>query len=342
MANEKQVFMKLLRIFVVTMILATVASACRTSKPYRRCEGVVWGTTFHITYSSNAVLDDSIRAIMREVDESLSAYNESSLVSRINRCETDVTDSMFRNVFMESLRINKISGGRFDPTIAPLSKLWGFDTKEAVKRQPSRERLDSVMHLVGIADCRLAGEGRVVKKDSLTTFNFSAIAKGYGCDLIGQMLSRNGVTDYMVEIGGEIVVRGKNSRGSDWRIMIDAPVNSADSIVHDGMAVIEIDSCAVATSGNYRNYKILDGEVVGHTMNPFTGLPAKSDILSVTILAPECITADAIATACMIMPLDSARIMVEGLDGVSAMFVTANDNGEWKLVPTTGFPEITH
>ncbi len=329
-------------IIAVVFTLTSVLSGCRTAKPYRQCEGVVWATTFHITYSSNVVLDDSIRAIMREVDESLSAYNDASLVSRINRCDTDLTDSMFRRVFMESLRINEISGGRFDPTIAPLSKLWGFDTGEELKRQPAREQLDSVMRLVGIAGCSLTENAHIVKKDSLTTFNFSAIAKGYGCDLIGDMLSRNGVTDYMVEIGGEIVVRGKNSRGSDWRIMIDAPINNADSIVHDGMAVIEIDSCGVATSGNYRNYKILDGEVIGHTMSPFTGEPAKSNILSVTVLAPECITADAIATACMIMPLDSARIMVERLEGVSALFVTAKENGEWELVPTTGFPEIKH
>lgn len=329
-------------IMAMVLTVTSIAAGCMTSKPYRKCEGVVWGTTFHITYSSNAVLDDSIRAIMRDVDESLSAYNDSSLVSRINRCETNVTDSMFRRVFTESLRINKISGGRFDPTIAPLSRLWGFDAGEEISRQPEREKVDSIMRLVGIDACSLTEDGHVIKKSSQTTFNFSAIAKGYGCDLIGDMLSRNGVTDYMVEIGGEIVVRGKNSRGSDWRIMIDAPVYNADSVVHDGMAVIEIDSCAVATSGNYRNYKIIDGEVMGHTINPFTGQPAKSNILSVTVLAPQCITADAIATACMIMPLDSAKIMVERLYGVSAMFVTANDNGDWELVTTTGFPEITH
>ena len=314
---------------------------CTTSKPYHRTEGVVWNTTYHITYSSNVALDDSIQAVLHEVDMSLSTFNDSSLVSLINRGETDMTDTLFRRVFIESQYVNRASGGTFDPTVAPLVELWGFG-KDKDAEEPSVAAVDSALRLVGIDSCYLTADRRVVKKSPATTFNFSAIAKGYGCDLMGKMFRRNGVNDFMVEIGGEILVSGVSARGSKWRVMIDAPIPSNDSVIHDGMAVIEIDSCGVATSGNYRNYKKIKNFTVGHSISPVTGQPVQTDLLSVTIVAPECITADAFATACMLLPLDSAKAVIERCDGVSALFVTASDSGQWVLTPTTGFPDIRY
>lgn len=328
----------------ISLILAMVAGmwSCDTSKPYRSAEGMVWNTIYHITYSSNAILDDSIHAVMKRVEMSLSAFNDSSTVSRINRGERMAADSMFMRVFNESRRINSASGGAFDPTVGPLINLWGFGTSGRDTEPPSREAIDSVLRYVGIADCRIDSLGDVEKKDSLTTFNFSAIAKGYGCDEIGRMMRRNGVTDYMIEIGGEIVAAGKSPRGTLWRIRIDAPVECNDSVVHDDMAVIEVDSCGIATSGNYRNYRVIDGKAMGHTIDPSTGSPAHYEILSATVVAPECMTADALATACMAMPLDSATSMIESMPGVSALFVTAGDSARWSLHPTVGFPKISY
>lgn len=314
--------------------------SCDTRKPFRSAEGVVWNTVYHITYSSNVSLDDSIQAVMKMVEMSLSAFNNSSVVSRINRNESYATDSMFRKVFLESSRISAVSGGAFDPTVGALVNLWGFGTEGDKTDPPTAAVLDSARRLVGINDCRLDSAGFMVKKDSLTTFNFSAIAKGFGVDEIGRMMKRNGVDDYMIEIGGEIAVAGDSPRGSLWRIRIDAPVECADSVIHGNMGVVEVSDCGIATSGNYRNYRVIDGKSMGHTIDPFTGEPARSGILSVTVIAPECMTADALATACMVMPLDSAVAMVESQKGVSAMFVTAGDTAQWAVHLTAGFPTV--
>lgn len=318
-----------------------VFHSCDTRKPFRSAEGMVWNTLYHITYASNVSLDDSIQAVMKRVEMSLSAFNDSSVVSRINRNEDMTADSMFRKVFLESQRISRISGGAFDPTVGPLVNLWGFGTEGHETEPPAAAAVDSARRLVGIDSCHLAQGGIIVKKDSLTTMNFSAIAKGFGCDEIGRMMHRNGVDDYMIEIGGEIAVAGKSPRGSMWRIKIDAPVECNDSVIHDGMGVIEVDSCGIATSGNYRNYRVIDGRSMGHTINPFTGEPALSEILSATVIAPECMTADALATACMILPLDSAVTMIESQPGVSAMFITAGDTTQWAVTRTAGFPGIS-
>jgi thiamine biosynthesis lipoprotein len=331
-------------LFCASLILAVSALfvGCNSSKPYRTAQGVVWNTTFHITYASNVALDDSIHQVFRQVDMSLSTFNDSSLVSRINRCETTMTDSLFRRTFLESQRISQLSNGDFDPTVAPLVNLWGFGTNKDETNSPTQAQIDSALRHVGIRECHLNSDGTLTKKDSLTIFNFSAIAKGYGVDLIGQMLKRNGVNDFIVEIGGEVAVHGKSPRGGKWRVMIDAPIQNDSTVVHSNMAIIEIDSCGLATSGNYRNYHVLDDKVVGHTINPFTGKPANSSILSATIIAPECITADALATACMVMPLDSAKVFIEKQQGVSALFVTADSLGKWQLHPTANFPSLTH
>lgn len=333
--------MKRLDYLVVSLLLLALLPGCDTTKPYRTAEGMVWNTLYHITYSSNVPLDDSIQAVMKRVEMSLSAFNDSSVVSRVNRGETMMTDSLFRRVFLESKRISGLSGGAFDPTVGPLINLWGFGTTGKDTEPPTAEAVDSARNLVGIAGCYLGEDGTIIKKNPLTVMNFSAIAKGFGCDEIGRMMRRNGVDSYMIEIGGEIAMSGKSPRGGLWRIKIDAPIECNDSIIHDGMGVIEVDSCGIATSGNYRNYRVIEGQSMGHTINPFTGEPARSGILSATVIAPECMTADALATACMIMPLDSAMAMIESQPGVSAMFVTAGDSTRWSIHRTRAFPNIS-
>lgn len=314
--------------------------SCQHNNGFRSDDGMVWNTTYHIVYQSPVDMGDSIRSVFKEVDGSLSVFNDSSLVSRINRNSTDVPDTMLKDVFEESKRVNVLSYGAFDPTVGPLVDLWGFGRHRDSVRTVSPEVIDSILCSVGIADCSITPEGKLVKKHPGTFFNFSAIAKGYGCDKVGDMLAANNIDCYMVEIGGEIVVKGHNRQNSDWHVMIDAPVESSDSVIHERMAVIAVTDCGIATSGNYRNYKEVDGKRVGHTINPFTGSPANSEILSVTVVAPRCMTADALATACMVMSLDSAKAMIERIPDVGALFVTAGENGAWRLVSTSRFPEM--
>lgn len=302
-------------------------------------QGMVWNTMYHITYASNVSLDDSILAVMKQVENSLSVFNDSSLVSRVNRADSLQVDSLFAKVFVESQRINALSDGAFDPTVAPLVELWGFGKNKNIDHTPNSQEIDSVREYVGIADCRLT-DGYIVKKSPETKFNFSAIAKGYGCDMIGRMMQRNGVKNYMIEIGGEIALNGKSPHGGMWRIMVDAPIQSNDSVIHEQMAIIEVDSCGIATSGNYRNYHVIDGTPMGHSIDPFTGRPAITTILSATVIAPDCLTADALATACMIMSLDAATAMIENIPGAAALFVTVDPIARWELHTTSRFPTI--
>ncbi len=334
--------MNRLRLFITAIAAVVLITSCDSRKPFHSASGMVWNTVYHITYSSNVLLDDSVQAVMRRVEMSLSVFNDSSVVSRINRGETDMTDSMFRRVFFESQRVNRISGGAFDPTVGALVDLWGFGTDGRDVPEPGYEAVDSARRLVGILECHIDSIGRITKKDPLTMMNFSAIAKGYGCDEIGRMFRRNGVDDYMVEIGGEIAVAGKSPRNSLWHISIEAPVECNDSVIHDGMGVVEVDSCGIATSGNYRNFRVMGGQSMGHTIDPSTGRPVKKEILSATVIAPECITADALATACMVLPLDSARAMIESQPGVAAMFITPGDTAQWSVHTTSRFPPIVY
>lgn len=322
------------------ILFGAILFGCDDSKPFRQYEGVAWNTSFHITYASNVPLDDSIRALMNTIEMSLSPFNSNSLLSKINKNESDSIDNLIRRVYEKSVWVNKVSHGSFDPTLGPLISLWGFGPGNYIKNLPDKSEIDSVMQHVGINECRLIDDSHIVKKDSLMEFNFSAVAKGYGCDLVSQMLLRNGCKDYMVEIGGEIVVNGKSPRRGPWRVMIDAPIPSNDSIIHDGMAVIEVDSCSMATSGNYRNYRLIDGRMVGHTIDGITGYPSNSRVLSVTVIAPECIIADGLATACMAMDLEHAYSMIDSLPDTEALFVTMSLDRQWELHPTPGFPTI--
>lgn len=329
--------MKTRKIFLLLAACVILGSAwgCKGPRRYRTAHGGMWNTFYHITYCSDTDLHDSIIAVMKKVENSLSPFATTSLISRINRREKARADTMLRQVFAESVRVNRLSGGAFDPTVAPLVNLWGFGYKPG-DDEPSQAAIDSLLRLVGIDSCAILADGAVVKKHPLTEFNFSAITKGYGCDMVGQMLRRNGVDDYMVEIGGEIASAGRNAHGGEWRIMIDAPVESDSVPVHQGLAMISVTDCGIATSGNYRNYRETGSGRAWHTISPVSGRPALTNLLSATVVAPTCMTADALATSCMAMTADSALAMIERVPEAEALLVTADS-----MLTTSGFPEVS-
>lgn len=319
---------------IAYILVLFVTVSCSRPIPFRTAEGAVWNTTYHITYQSDKELDDSIRTVMKQVEMSLSPFNDKSIISRINNGEDAKTDSLLRRIFLASQDVNRNSRGAFDPTVAPLVNLWGFGYKKNGV-EPTQPAIDSLMSGVGIAECTLTPEGNILKKKPSTEFNFSAITKGYGCDLVGEMFRRNGCGNYMVEIGGEIALSGNNPRGKNWRIMIDAPIDNDTAVVHERMAVIEPGAGGVATSGNYRNYRLTPEGKVWHTINPVTGRPAHTNLLSATVIAPTAMLADAYATSCMAMYCDEAVEMLSGIDGVEALLVTPDT-----IVATSGFPAI--
>ena len=288
-------------------------------------QGMIWNTGYHITYEGDKDLTDSVIAVCHQIENSVSIFTEGSLVNRINSGEDSTTDSIFEKIYSESKRIHKESHGYFDPTLAPLIEAYGFAGKEG--SIPNKNVTDSIMQFVGLYKTVLK-DGHLIKEDPRIQFNFSAIAKGYGCDAVGMMLQRNGCENYLVEIGGEVSAHGISPSGGKWRIQVDKPLFSSEGEIHVAQNIIEITDCGVATSGNYRNFKRnSEGKILGHTFNPFTGEPTENDILSSTIIAPTCMEADAYATACMAMGYSKAKEMVERLD-MPALLISSSGE-EW-------------
>ncbi len=324
MFNLKRYFTLLILLFAITSISIFLSCA---RKNYLRCEGMVWNTTYHIVYESEVDLTDSITAELKRVEASVSAFSPASVVSRINRNETTETDSAFREVYTASCLVREKSGGAFDPTLAPLINAYGFGYKDAP--QPDAVQIKDILAYIGL-DKTCLQNGQLIKDDPRTEFNFSAIAKGYGCDRVASMFRRNGVKNYMIEIGGEIRMAGKNPDKTKWNISIDKPVFSNDSEIHDSQAVIALTDCGMATSGNYRNFKEEGGKRFGHTIDTKTGRPAQNDMLSATVIVNAgshtpfpCMMADAYATACMSMGSQKAQQMVMS-EQLAAMFILAD------------------
>lgn len=324
--------------FLLTFLAALLLTSCNQRAGYRTVEGSVWHTTYRITYRADRPLDDSIAAALMRVENSLSVFNDESLVSLVNISDSRKigADSLFMRVMAMSRRVNALSRGAFDPTVEPLVNLWGFG-RDGEGTAPSEAGIAAVLESVGIQDCFVDDDGRIVKKTNATHFDFSAIAKGLGCDAVGEALRRGGATDYMVEIGGEIALAGTNPRGEPWHIMIDAPVESRDSVVHSELTTVVLTDCGVATSGNYRNYRDLDGRRVGHTISPLTGHPVETATLSATVIAPTAMEADALATACMAMPAAEAMAMIGSLRGVGAMLVVGGE--KLTILRSKNFPQ---
>lgn len=331
----------LVGLWAAVSIFTAILMSCDRKPAYINDSGMVWNTIYNITYSSSRPLGDSIKATMRRVELSLSPFNSLSVISRINAGLTDSTDALIDTVFAVSKAINLVSGGLFDPSAAPLFSLWGVGHGDKNVSAPTDAQIDSAMQLVGIDQCSIS-DGIITRKAPTTQFNFSAITKGFGCDMVGKCLRQNGCNDYMVEIGGEIALAGLSPSGKKWRIQVDAPVFNDSTIEHTRLGVIELTDCGIATSGNYRNFRRdANGNLYGHTISPVTGRPVTNlSTLSATVIARDCMTADALATACMAMAPAYALAMIESIEGAEAMLVSSDGTNGYRLDVTTGFPNV--
>ena len=279
----------------------------RAPVPFQHDEGAVFGTFYHITYQSDENLRADIEAQLSKVDASLSMFNPQSTLSRINQGDSVQADSLFRDVFSLSQRVSQATGGAFDITVAPLVNAWGFGFKHDAL--PDSAAVDSLRNLVGWQRIRLTSEGYVSRDDPRIVLDCGAVAKGFGVDVVARYLRMCGIQNYMVEIGGEVVVSGHNPKGESWRVGINSPVENPESTGNQLDTILTLTDCAMATSGNYRNFYITpDGRKLAHTIDPHTGYPVRHSILSATVLAPSCAEADAFATACMVLGVDSARV----------------------------------
>ncbi len=274
--------------------------------PYLSDEGAIFGTFYHLTYQATDHLKEGVEAELQRVDSSLSMFNPSSVISRMNRGEDVRADSLFRAVFDLAQRVSEATGGAFDITVAPLVNAWGFGFKNGAL--PDSTQVDSLRRLIGYRRVSLTEDGRLLRDDPRIILDCSAVAKGFGVDVVANYLRRQGVSNFMVEIGGEVVVSGRNPKGEPWHVGVNKPVDDPSGQSNALETVLELTDKAMATSGNYRNYYTTsDGRRVAHPIDPATGYPVQHSLLSATVLAPTCAEADAFATSFMVMGLDSAR-----------------------------------
>lgn len=318
--------------FLIILIVGTVL-ILRKQAPYQTNEGMVFGTIYKITYQSKENLKPEIEAALQKVDNSLSPFNKQSVITHVNNNENMEVDSLFTQVFQLSKKISEETHGAFDITVAPLVNAWGFGFKNATNVTDAV--IDSLQEFVGIDKIDLIN-GKIVKKDPRVILDCSAIAKGYGVDCVARLLDSKGVKNYMIDIGGELVMKGKNPKMETWRIGINKPIDDSLSVNQELQTVLEITDVGLATSGNYRNFYYKDGKKYAHTIDPRTGYPIQHNILSSTVVAKDCATADAYATSFMVLGLDSAKTICNAHPELDAYFIYTKEDGSTDIYFTEG------
>ena len=318
--------------FLLLLIVGTIV-ILKKQPPFRTNEGMVFGTIYKITYQHNDDLQNEIKAAMMEVDNSLSPYNPHSIITRINHNEDTVLNEHFLHVFNLAQQISAETEGAFDITVAPLVNAWGFGFKHSIDIDPNV--IDSLRQFVGYQKIKLE-DGKIVKEDARTMLDCSAIAKGYGVDRVARLLDQKGVQHYMVDIGGEVVLKGKNPRLKTWRIGINKPVEDSLSVNQELQTILEVSDVGMATSGNYRKFYYKDGKRYAHTIDPRVGTPVQHNILSATVIAKDCTTADAYATAFMVMGLEEAKAFCEAHPELHAYFICDGEGDSYEIFATPG------
>lgn len=303
-----------------------------------KIEGEAQGTTWHISYLSadNINYKTAMDSLLKKIDSSMSTYLPVSLISRINKNDSTVlVDKYFIDVLNKSIEVSEKTAGIFDVTIASLVNAWGFGFSK--KEKVDSAMIDSLRHFVGYKMLRLEGS-KVVKEKPQIKLDFNAIAQGYSVDVLAAFLKTKGIENYLVEIGGELKAKGKKYE-EDWKVGIDQPNENATERKLE--AVIRLNNSALATSGNYRKFYEEGGQKFSHIIDPRTGYPAKQNLLSATVIADDGITADAYATAFMIMGLErSKRFLANNKDLKLEVFFIYDENSEWKTYSSESLQKL--
>lgn len=315
-------------------LLILSLTACSDKGQYFEDSGSVFHTSYRIKYQAKRLLTDKIDSELQRFNLSLNPFNPNSTIAKVNNNEEVEVDEWFADVFNKAQEISLESDGAFDITCAPLINLWGFGFSKMDSVTP--QMVDSIRTFVGYRKVRLEGK-KVVKDDPRVLLNCSSIAKGYACDVIARLLENEGVENYMVEIGGEVAMKGTNQNGDCWRIGIQKPETGTSGVSNDVEEIVQLcGKGGVATSGDYRNFYIKDGKKYAHTINPSTGYPAGQNILSATIVAEDCMTADAYATTFMVLGLEKAKKLASTLPNIEYFIIYGDDNGQHKVSYSQG------
>lgn len=331
--NDKRKKLRWQLPFLILLVIGTIYAirSPHSNIPFQREEGAIFGTFYHVTYQCDSSLQKEIEAELRKVDVSLSPFNKESVISRINRNEEVTPDSMFVHVFQLAKTISEHTYGAFDITVAPLVNAWGFGFKNGQDLTPAQ--IDSILSFVGFEKVALEN-GKIVKQDPRVILDCSAIAKGYGSDAVARLFDCKGIRNYMIEIGGEIVVKGLSPKEQKWKVGINKPIDDSLNVNNEIQTILNVTDLGIATSGNYRNFYYKDGKKYAHTIDPHTGYPVQHSILSSTVLAKDCATADAYATAFMVLGLEQAKKILQSTPDIQAYLIYADEKGKNQVYTT--------
>ena len=316
------------------ILLLFVVVSCKKEVPYFQEKGSVFHTIYSIKYQSPKPLTDEIDAEFQKFSLSLNPFNPNSIIAKVNRNEPVELDEWFVHVFNKAQEVSAVSDGAFDITCAPLVNLWGFGF--ANMDSVSQHMIDSLKTFTGYQKIRIEN-GKIVKDDPRVILNTSAIAKGFSCDVIARLMESKGVENYMIDIGGEVVVKGLNPNGKCWTVGVSKPEDDSTGVMNEVEELVVLcKKGGIATSGNYRNFYIKDGKKYGHTIDPITGYPTDKSILSATVVADDCMTADAYATVFMVQGVEHAAEIAKKVPEIEYFLIYADEEGRHRFAYSEG------
>jgi FAD:protein FMN transferase len=326
---------------LILLVCSVALASCAPSTDQNRIQfsGQAQGTYYMVTFYAEDTLvsQHEIDSLLRDFDMVASIYQEQSIISRLNRNETDeVTNAYFTEIFNLARRISEETDGAFDITVGPLVNAWGFGFKN--RMDMNQQKVDSLLDLVGYKNIRLVNN-TIIKDHPDIQIDFNAIAKGYAIDVIGGFLESRGIQDYLVDIGGEVLAKGTKPGNEKWIIGIEQPSEETTS-ERVLKATIKLEDLAVATSGNYRRFYEIDGIKYAHTIDPFTGYPVQHSLLSATVFADSTGKSDAYATAFMVMGLEKAKDFLDSASHIDAFLIFSDKEGEIKTYATEGVKKL--
>ncbi len=319
------------------MLALCVLCSCHGRMQYYEVAGTYLHTLYHIKLEYTESLDGAIKEELHRCYHTINPFDSLSVISMINRNEDMRTDSLFNAVFAKAVEVGSKTDGMLDVTCAPFINLWGFGFKKM--NDPTPQTIDSIRSFVGFHKVKIEN-GMLVKEDPRILLNFSALGDGTMCDVVANLFEKKGIKNYMIEIGGEIMARGVNPKGDCWHVGIVKPTYDSLGVNQELQQVVCLcGKKGLATSGNYRNYHENNGVKYGHTINPKTGYPAQQDILSATIIADNCMTADAYATAFMAMGMEKAKLLKEKAPCIEYFIIYADKKGKLCTEYSKGFTQ---
>jgi len=324
-----------MKYFFYLLFVLSILS-CKKTPKNTTIKGEAFGTTYTVKYKENKHFKKQFDSLINVVNNSMSTYVPTSIISKVNKNVPVQVDQHFMRVFKASKKIFQETNGVFDPTIGVLVNAWDFGPKKRIIGLDSL-KIDSLMSFVGFNKVGLINK-TIKKKNNNTFIDFNAIAKGYGVDVLADFLESKNMTNYLVEVGGEIRTKGINiAKQDNWSVGIEKPHFDGTQSV---LKVIALQNQAMATSGTYRKYKIdKDGNRYAHIINPKTGYPSKTNILSVSVIAPNCMLADGYATAFKAMGIDKVKKFLKKHPEIKVFFVFENKQQKLESLALNNFPE---